>query len=301
MKYLPLLLIFTSCSYFTRSHEAEATDPMPELQERISLYCSLSADKYVDGYVDMSCDSAGFTALHGVVCEGLDVSIFEDPTTPGKLCRKPGCPCFVNGEDKGSKSNWSKDMEIMTQLNLAVRPNPSLVDRRIDYGNDNQWVVCDAIDAKEKIGRCQMSSKLANNWTGLSSKGSLTSQSSDDALFQNVGFQAHLDVISVLASWKIYGAITGGEKKLLENQAKRQPNNGLYQAAWSRFGGRDAKEVARLLLDKFPGDRLPNESDWSTDYLYQRDEGTGDWLPGTGSDEYYGTDFLLAAWVLTTN
>jgi hypothetical protein len=276
---------------------------MEELQWRANEYCELSKPYYDN--LRLGCDGALFTSLHGLLCDYVDLKQFE---TNGKLCREETCSCKEQGR---SKTNFSKDMAVGLQLGLSVKPNPELVRRVIDYGNSKNWVVCDADDPADLLGRCVMSPKIILRWNNLVTLG-LNDGESADGSFVNKEFPAHLDIVSIMASAKLYGAISDSERWTLERQVERVPDNLLFQAAHARFAGGDVETAARRLVNAFPEGRLPNTADWCSDYLYQRDkirfDESGseylnpDWLPCPDTlKDHYGTDFLFAAWILLHN
>jgi hypothetical protein len=277
---------------------------MEKLQERANLYCELSKPRYDE--LRGGCDGALFTSLHGLLCDYVDLKQFEKE---GRLCREETCSCKEQGR---SKTNFSKDMAVGLQLGFSLKPDYDLFRRVIDYGNSKNWIVCEADDIQDVIGRCTMSPKIISRWSDLLKAGSLTDIGEDDAYIINTEFPAHLDIVSIMTSATLYGAISGLEKWTIEQQAQRVPENLLFQAAAARFAGTDPDKVARKLLESFPEDRLPNTTDYCTDYLYQRDrirfDGDGkeflnpDWLPCPDrQEEHLGTDFLFAAWVLLHN
>ena len=311
MRYLILLLAisFTACNWGPWAKDNEKKDPdladsiRAELVSRMSLYCDLSYPTYAaSGTTEDNCDAALFTGLHGVACDYVEVDQFEDQTTPGKLCRRPGCTCYPGR----SKSGFSKDMATGLQLHLSRRPNTDLVNRVISYGQDNDWVVCEAEDEATLLSRCVMSPKIVNRWFDLSDFQLVTDEEgkSADGLGTPTDFRGHLQVVGILTECQLYNGISDFSLKALKAQAEREPNNLLYQAAKARYAGGDATAIGRALLEKFPADRLPTSSDWCTEYLYQRDEKRNgepnkDWLPCPEEGKTHpGTDFLLAAWTL---
>lgn len=309
---LIIALALVSCAKDNKANkEPDPTVPVAELEQRISDYCTWSKPIYDGngGNVEAECDGALFTGLHGTVCDYVTISQFENGT--GQLFRTPQHDCFTSGR---SKSGFSRDMATGLQLYAATRePNQELYQRVVDYGTANDWVVCDAVDSVTLAGRCLMSPKIVGRWIDLAGGPPYSLlEDSSDSLFANVDFQAHLDVISILVEWQMYGAISDGSLQTLKVQAEREPNNMLYVAAYRRFAGGNLGEVGRGLLDRFPADRLPNNhQDYCTSYLYQRDYVNKDpeknidgvsknWLP-CPADPYKthpGTDFLLAAWVV---
>jgi hypothetical protein len=304
MRYLLLVIaLLLGCSS-KKDNETLTPSRIEALDKRAERYCEQSKKLYLDydETADPNCDAALFTALHGLKCDYVSVDQFESKDEPGKLCRRPGCTCWDNRVEGSPKSHsgFSKDQAAGMQLYLATYPDKSLVDRIVDYGKENNWVVCDADTQGGLLGSCLMSAKLITRWGDLAGKdpgsSSLTSKQTETS--------AHVLVMTILAENQIYGAISNKSLKHLRTQAAREPNNLVYQAALSRFSDSpQADDVARRLLEFFPED-LPTTDDYCTPYLYQRDEirdgeVNPDWLPCKGERTHMGTDFLVADWVLT--
>lgn len=306
MRYLLFLFLLSSCSFgpFKKDNEKSPPTIFEELTTRKNLYCELSRPDYdATKAISSGCDAALWTSLHGLACDYVTVSQFESPVDQGRLCRRPGCMCFVNGQDQGSKSGFSKDMATGMQLYLAIKPDAPLTQRIVDYGANNSWIVCDAVNDLERAARCAMSPKIISRWYDILGKAGGLRQGEDDATLGKEGFQKHLDILSILAEDTIYGAISDLSLGTLEKWAKDAPSNLLFQAVYARFTGGDLEKIGEDLLAKFPKDRLPTSSDWCAEYLYQRDEvingvKTSDWLPCNDGKMHTGTDFLLTAWVL---
>jgi hypothetical protein len=294
-----VLVVLVACSRSAPEDGSLNVETKAKLKQRMALYCDLSRERYEANFGNVEapgkCDGALFTALHGLSCDYVTVAQFESKDEPGKLCRDGECRCFYG--DYGSSSGFSKDMAVGMQTYLAYRPDQALAQRVTEYGSANNWVVCDAKDEATKLGRCYMSPKIIDRWAILS--GLRLQGQSEDALGINTGFQAHLDIVSVMVDRKLYGGASKLQKYIIKEQAKRVPQNLLFQAMHARYHApHEAESVAQKLLKHFPADRLPTKSDYCTDYLWQRDYDAKDWLPCAGDEEHSGTDFLTAAWAL---
>ena len=309
MRFLILTLLLVSCGLFKTEKPKDdklSDETRAALQERVDFFCAESEALYNanKGNVDEigRCDGPVFTSLHSLICDYATVSQFESKDEPGKLCRDPECRCFY--KDLGSKSGFAKDGAISMQLALTVHPDPDLVDRIIDYGEENSWVVCDAINEVEKASTCLMSPKIVGRWYDLQGRGRLVAQKTGEgeAIGVNTGSEANLDIISIMGEYKLYGAISPTSKRTIKEQWSRVKINGLFHASYSRFiDNKQAEVAARSLLAKFPSDRLPNSrNDWCEQYLWRRDPAPKDWDPCPSSPvlDHSATDFLFAAWVL---
>ena len=309
MRFLILTLLLVSCGLFKteKPRESKVKDSTKiALRERAAFFCDKTESLYHSnlGNVEPAgrCDGALFTSLHSLLCSYVTVVQFEDEKNPGKLCRDAECRCFYG--DWESKAGFSKDMAIAFQLALAVHPDLDLVDRVIEYGEKNAWVVCDAVNEVEKGSKCIMSPKIIGRWYDLQGRKKLVSQTTGEgeAIGLNTEFQAHLDIISIMSESELYGAISPTSKRTLKEQWKRVKANGLFHASYSRFVDNSQGEIAaRALLEKFPSDRLPNNrDDWCDPYPEQRDPSDKDWAPCPNETfkEHPATDFIFTAWIL---
>lgn len=314
MKYLFLVFVLASCSYFEKDNEIEGKKDLPTLAERDALYCQLSKAKWeTEGMALGECDAALWTSIHSLQCDYANPSIFEYKKS-GRLCRRPGCTCFgehASGPYKAN-ANFSKDMATGEQLANAVNPDADMVSRVNDYGAENNWTVCKGVDVVVTISKCLMSPKIIYRWGEIDRKGKslalkgLASQPEDDGhlLTGKTEFEGHLEIVGILTEEVLYGGISDSSLSKVKEHADREPNNLLYQAVLAKFVNGDEEAVAEKLLAKFPADRLPGSQDWCSSYIFQRDEyregePNGDWLPcPEEGDTFAGTDYLFASWVL---
>jgi len=206
--------------------------------------------------------------------------------------------------DNGANSTISKDMILGLMNNLWYTKNLAAVDRTIEYGKSHSWIMGEAKDEATVASKCALSPGLISNLYDMQSKlnGSglnITAPSSeDDAVGVNTGFRAHLDVLHVIFSGSLYGAINDIQISTLKNQAKRMPRNAMYQAAKSAYDGGDQSAAVSLLMDekRFPADRLPTSAEFCSDYLWTDDDTPKDWEPcPDGKTIYEGLDFIIAA------
>jgi hypothetical protein len=296
------LACVTSCSYFQRDNKAEDTAPNEALAAKKAFYCEQGKRILAErGFMDDRCDSLLFTSLFATACGGVDLSAWEDPALPGKWHRNPQRDCFINGAPNGSASTISRDMFLGLFHHLWSTKDKQNIREIVEYGQANNWIMGEAKDNETLISRCLMTPQLisiAKDMNGALLGLTQDGQGSDDAIGVNTGFRAHLDVLRVLLSGRVRGAISDIELKTLKDQAERQPLNALYVAAYEKYTG--GTKAHSLLLDEkhFPGDRLPTSADHCINYLHSRDESDSDWQPCPEENKVHdGTDFVFAAWV----
>jgi hypothetical protein len=113
------------------------------------------------------------------------------------------------------------------------------------------------------------------------------------------GSGRHLQVLHCLVRRLARGSPTATEHDRLEEAAKDDRRNALFQIAAHHRGGNIAKAIDTLSdVDLFPARRLPRVSDRKHQYLWLRGAKSGDWKPGEKRTEHPGIDFLVAAALL---
>lgn len=286
------------------------TSGYTELKAKADKYCELAYPSYQQlGYVHSKCDGSGFTSLHAVACNAvtpIDLSVFSD--SQGKLYRDPKHECFLTGE---SASESSKDMVLMRAIAAYIQKDKAWIDSFLQFAKYRNYVFCEAKNVETKISRCILSPDLKNLLEGASKK--LAGENPGEPMEENVergitdllpintGFQAHLEVLKIWLSGHVHGGITDYQKKILELQADRQPDNALFQAVYATYDdGNMANVIDQLkgMTDYFPDDRLPTSSEYCTGYLFQRDKDNKDWVPCSDGETHSGTDFAFTTFVI---
>lgn len=108
------------------------------------------------------------------------------------------------------------------------------------------------------------------------------------------GYQAHLQVLHLLLRARLAKEPLAKYAKILNYQAKREPNNALFQYAAMHAGAAPNSPLWLLSNEKWwPEDRLPTTNDRSEQWLFQRDYGP-DWEPLLNWNlTHSGGDFLF--------
>lgn len=283
------------------------TSGYAELKAKANQYCELTYPKYQElGYVHSKCDGSGFTSLHSVACNAvtpIDLSVFSD--AKGKLFRDPKHECFELGQ---SASESSKDMVLMRMIAAYVHQDHEWVSRFMTFATANNYVICDAKDDATKLSRCVLSPALISLLKAMQKKMGGESPGEpfvetkevsgilDSVIPLTKGYQAHLEVLRIWLSGHVHGGITDYQKKILELQADRQPDNALFQAVYATYDDGNMSNVIdklRGMTNYFPDDRLPTSSEYCTGYLFQRDKDNKDWVPCDENQVHSGTDFAF--------
>ena len=317
MRLLLLTLILTACNWGPFKKDNHKKDiPTSEVLNKINValtevYCPKVAAKYIEQKGKFhECDSALFGGLAGVACPGVDILPFEKEGSPGQMCRTWDCDCYdpETKTDNGSDSQYSKDMNVGIQLNLAVNRNePELVDRIVKYLTDHSLIMCDAINEPTKLSKCVLPPDSMLHWIDMQ-KGSALYIKAMAERHKNIlglaGFRRHLSVLEALKEGEIYGGISAISLENLRSAYRSETNNVVYAAAWGLYFQGDMRNAADKWMAQCPIDRLPNNhQDWCADYKFQRDENGADWnvCPDENFKEHTGVDCAFAAWIILHN
>jgi len=290
------------------NHETAPDALSPEsLIEKNKVYCELSSPAYQERrWVVSECDGAGFTALRRLSCGDSDLSVFE--AEDGRLFRDPGDDsCYPKpSPESGSSSGFSKDMLLMRMVAAWKDQDLAWVERFLAYAEPKGFVFCDAEDNITKLSRCLASPGLINLLYGMRDKmkgtpPTLAVQQSSDAIPED--FEAHLRVLYIWLSGRVFGGITDLQKSILFDLADRETENALYEAVAARYRDGDMERTYILLANTrhWPNGRLPRkETEHCEPYLFQRDrlkngQLNPDWEPcPEEAGEHSGTDFGVA-------
>jgi hypothetical protein len=296
------------------------------LEDKYKTYLKLSqSQRDSDGFIEThECDSLLFSGLLGCV-PGSKVNIDAARDAEGKWLRRPVShpPCYdcanewilkdrlvstykyykENGFDKdGIRTLFEKGSSSISRDMLVGLAWYAYYNKRLDI---SEGVIKYALSNKLIMGngtptRTLMSPGLLSTYAWISYKlgGPSRWLLRHIPQFESksmVGFQAHLSVLHILLRNKL--TTKNKHKDLLLQQAKRQPNNALFQFAAGHV------DAAKALLSNniwFPEDRLPTAKDRDAQWLWQRDDGD-DWLPCDSDKIHSGADFLFCYWLIKTH
>lgn len=295
--------ILAGCGLLPRTPEQPRQKLNPELIEKVALYKSLQVaalDHF--GFSKPKCDATLFTALCKTAggCQETDLFLAESKQTSGQWFRHALHDCYP----AESGSDISRDMLLGVMTYLHATKDISKLSALQAYGRANDWIM-----GRGEISRTYFTPLMQSNLSkAIASIGGVTTVPQPDQPVDwpvNSGYQAHLDVLGILLRGTSDKSITTLELAYLDEQAKREPRNALFQAVLHRFKDGDQSAAEAVLLDAtlFPKDALPTTANYCTHYLFQRDskkdgKPSSDWLPCAEEiDSHDGIDFLFAAWV----
>lgn len=301
-KTLLISLFCISCTY----QKTPIVKPSQQIADRWSLYHDLvHRSPYIDAFQTVyPGDSALFSCL-GYAANVLkfDPEIF---LKGGKIIRHPEVSPQTN------RTPVSKDMMEGFFWCIAAGKRLDLAERVIEYGKANTvmfhtvemgWSFCNTKDFEDYkinqetwIGTCVMTPGMIGDLYRMAIKlGYQCDETCEyykghdiELSYFNQSFSRHLAVIRILRNGLLHGKIEQDAYNVLKKAVEENPRNALYQAAFAKFTGGDMSAAYDALMDAelFPHDRLPDQSNYKADYLFQRDEEEQD-----KHGEYYWNPF----------
>lgn len=290
-----LTLVNISCGGLKKFGKQETIDPLDAIIEKRDIYLELIKERQDGfGFVESDrCDSLLFSGL--AASSGVDVDLLsarDDKTH--QWYRTPSKDCFNNQREdisstRRSSSTISRDMFAGVMWGLYSN-NLSALEELRQYGKSHKWIMGEGL-----YDRTYMTLNM------------------QDTLYRLVGksykglpyiwidpirsHQRHVVALNILLRGKHEGYIDEGAFDLLEKWRDIYPANSLYQFGVARYSDGD-QSVTISGLDIFPGDRLPDNTDWASEYLWARDPDGSDWQPDDKARIHSGVDFLFISSLL---
>jgi hypothetical protein len=267
MRYIFLLLLLVSCG--KQGVKERSTPPLPSLDAVRELYSDqMLAVQDSNGYVDTGkCDSVLHTALlgaGGVAIKDINSARNKD----GQWFRRPlNYPeCLANGQ---SKSTFSRDMLLGLMWYWYSIGEWKNAEEFYQYTSTRAFKFGDADGSLEGNSRVIMTPDLLSLLAELIFKmggpnhvlsRTLGTRQAPEVL----GFEAHLQILSILMWGRLTGYYTTHEIVAIRAHIARKPENALFQYAGSNYD-----EAERLLLIHHPADRLPSTEDFCNPLRYE--------------------------------
>lgn len=332
---LSVALAIAGCAALDKDNEPqEPLAPQEEVRERLNLYRPLVRSNMDEHGLAVMGGSIGDSALFSCLARAGGAADFDPAIlfVGGKPVRHPDIAPGV------SKTPISKDMVagiLWCLYDLHVKGDSDhaneLVRAMIDFGKAHKatfggveagWMFCTdedraaySISDQDWYGRCFMPPAIIKDIYRIAKLvGVDCDQTCQEYMVlgpnipaDKTGFERHLAVIGTVRNGFAEGGINDNSLKIVLQKAhEAEPRNALYQAAFHTFVEGDQADAYAALLDTslFPADRLPNESNYCTDYLFQRDDDSKsgqekpDWLPcgdDASAPQGRGIDFVFAA------
>lgn len=273
-----------------------------KLEQKRALYLKLGTDlqsRHGSHEITYHCDSLLFDALGRI--GGQDVNLHKFRSGK-KWYRTQTHDCFKDGR---SKSTISRDMLKGVILAAYWHKDKQLLQDTVDHLRSANWMAGDAINEKEKLGKCFVTPSLrADMCEALYRLGG-----SDLPLIRltpvcvnknQTNFRQHLEALTILTSDIVRGGITEQMRDAIEHYFERYRFNALWTYLYERYVRDDASRPYRLLMTEnlWPNDRLPTNHDRKAKWLFERDE--DEYIGDTSAPKqvYPGTDFCFVASLL---
>jgi hypothetical protein len=250
------------------------------------------------------CDGLLFTGLMVAAGESHNLYQAESPTEPGRWDRSAEHDCFSSGR---SASTISRDMIMGLASALWKTEDGPAVQRILAYSARNRGILGQAKDSSELLGRATMSPSLLSILSEIDYRTTGTNSPSRGyfpEFGRNLrGFEAHLQVLSILLKASLYGGILRTDFKVIETLYKREPRNALFSAVYHGFIDGDGREAAQALSDLryFPAGALPSSAERCEPYLWQRVQDSSDWLPCPQKRETFAAVDFFVVYALLAN
>lgn len=299
VKIIVLAILVSTCGSFKKQKPVETLTSLDLLHEKARLYRSLSLGQLdAFGWLSPLCDGLLFNSLAAVA--GLPLNVMAAEEAPGRWRRHPDFSNCRPGFN--SKSTISRDMFRGLFIYLLVKKDRDAMVRIREYGEANNWFMGEATDPTTAYGRTWFNPVIRNQLARM------IGETESPTLAMAEDYEAHLEVLGIFAEYFIQGFLYAYEIDILHNYAETYPDNALFSALYHAFSDGDQSNAVRILLTEkwFPANRLPQDTDRFTHYLFQRNPGL-DWEPcGTEGRPCEGLthpaiDFHFVYWILTTD
>lgn len=274
-----------------------------DLQEKFDLYLEMFKDKQDwDGFIlTNKCDSLLFSCLAGCV-EGIGLEPLHACDANGQWFRRPldvYKECYDCG---GSKSTISRDMLLGLAWYAWCNKRLDISEGVIKYALKNFGVM-----GKGPLSRTFIGPSLLATYAWISYKLGGPSRAwlrytpaGSGSIKGVVDYQAHLQVLHYHLRSEVTGTRRDRQRAAdiaCKHSLRTEGKNLYFQYVF--VGPQEKVYYSSKLNAMFPDDRLPQDDDRCSGWLWERDPGFA-WQPGLDPDhQHTGGDFLwAAAWYL---
>jgi len=198
-----------------------------------------------DGWITPnSCDGMLWSSKYGAIdCNSFSPEAAERDY--GRFGRRPSPPCW-DGEDKGSKTTWSRDMGVGFIAYAIACKKDGLLLRHIEYGKKHHWMMGFPVTDLRAFYTPQIRDLLFDSVEYI--RGTNDYNRSIEIYPSGLkDYQAHLQVMSIWIRRHWEGINSLKWERLMEHYT-REPYNPFYSYMTSFYKG-DLNETIDLLLD----------------------------------------------------
>jgi hypothetical protein len=297
MRLLLITLLLTGCGY-RKAQTLEPADPLQALAMKQVEYIELERAQRLAGAWEHDCDWLLFASLTASVEQfGELPSIKRAKDKQGAWHRTPARDCYSSGR---AASTISRDMLLGLYWYLWRTKDLAELEALARYGKLNDWWMGEPYPGDFRAYLTpNMQSLLYEMIYRLGGEDSQR-RSFPQAWGKNLtGYQAHLQVLSILLWGEMRGGINDEMHVRLREHAEREPLNPLFCAAHAIYTGTVLLDACYpLLMDEahWPAKALPSKANHCEQWPTQRDNKPHDWAPcGTDQELHTGGAFMFIA------
>lgn len=255
---LSAALLFVSC----KKAPSQYDDPIPDqllLMERIYLeHFNTAVDS--NGYIVTDrCDSLFWSSL-----SNPNINLSATEVGPGEYIRRPSNYLLCSPENNNSASTISRDMLLGVIYRSVQTGDLAALQRLWVYGETHGWNMGRG-DSSATLMTPYMISTLAQAIYKLSGGENNYVVRNTPAVVgvPGPGYAKHLQAIQILIRMEVFGGISNNEFNVMQNIYNSATWNPLYAILVNK----DFETVRQKIIELFPNNRLPNSSDWCSDWI----------------------------------
>ena len=282
-------------------NNSSSNTPQPTLANLETLYQTyeglLPSHQDSNGFIlEDKCDSLLFSSL-AAVGNNTPINIESASQGPGFWFRLPNQYGDVCGPNE-----ISRDMLIGLLVYIQHFGRLDLANQLWDYGTSHNWVMNSGdtrtIVAPDFVG---LLSRVIRDLGGTTHDEYLIPALS---VYINTSYDwtsNHLNMIRIYLDGRMAGSINDADLTFLRSLTQYNPGNLLGQALLHRYTDGDESSVIASLVNLYPSNRLPTDSDWCDNWRWQREDGDTGLSPCAGTTIHSGGDLLFDSYIIMNN
>ena len=268
MQYLTIFsVLFLFACDIRPNKEKETQQNLDEVIPIKTLYCNSNTSVLYESH---RCDKIAFKSLEVAFCEKGSIDAFIDS---GKLYRwnlDTDDPCFLDGEDLGSRSECSGDGYICASHVWLTKNDQPQASRSLQYIEDEDWVCGEGYTGYTKMGKLKWLLRTVRDHLegkdkptpaeiAILMKASNITDISD--LLRE--FNKYLVALHAYAFGRMNHAFSDDTMKILRDLVNSSPDSMIFQALYNRFLDGDQQTAIDLIKRECPADKLPTDVNYA--------------------------------------
>jgi len=292
--HITIVLFLLSCGKNTEQLDTtvRTADQTELLRAKYDIYLEgLQKQQDEHGFIlSDKCDSLLFTGLVGAVLP-IQVDIEAAREVDGSWKRRPVAqPCYP----QFSESSISRDMLVGLLWYAWRNKRLDIADQLLQYGKENGWIMGAGPYSRTYVTP-GLQSTIAEVVYRLGGEDNKFLRSYPQVWGSADGYQRHLQILLILLRGELTGSIGDWALETVQEAFASNSSNALFAYAHAKWSSGDYAPMHTALLDTdyFPDDRLPDTSNYCTEWLWERAPGP-DWKPCPGAAaQHTGADWLF--------